>query len=204
MRLLLANTRFKNGNCRWSLLTPNINGASTFIVKIAHFSRRDRRKLTFFFSVTLPQYYPNQPSPRIDFRTLVRDLYQIYRTRIWMYCVDKDKNRANRAHSREKFLKQLHQDAVRFHRAQSAVVGGSRPGSRAFGFAASDPVSAGLQYQTGEWDMSEVFAKIRVDDGGHELGDHAKNIKMSLSSAPMTPLPEGEYVMPAVTSSSSA
>eukprot|EP00158_Paraphelidium_tribonemae_P002682 Partr_v1_DN25584_c0_g1_i1_m20562 putative PSP1 domain protein len=71
----------------------------------------DRRKLTFFFSVTLPSYYPNQPSPRIDFRTLVRDLYQIYRTRIWMYCVDKDKNRSNRAHNREKFLKQLCADA---------------------------------------------------------------------------------------------
>lgn len=95
----------------------------------------DRRKLTFFFSVTLPQYYPNQPSPRIDFRTLVRDLYQIYRTRIWMYCVDKE-NKANamagtdgknsngiinvpgnpgknvnRAHNREKFLKQLQKDA---------------------------------------------------------------------------------------------
>lgn len=70
----------------------------------------DRRKLTFFFSVTLPSYFPNQPSPRIDFRTLVRDLYQIYRTRIWMYCVDKDKNRSNRSHNRENFLKQLNMD----------------------------------------------------------------------------------------------
>jgi cell fate regulator YaaT (PSP1 superfamily) len=72
----------------------------------------DRRKLTFFFSVTLPQYFPNQPSPRIDFRTLVRDLYQIYRTRIWMYCVDKDKQRSNRSHNREKFLKQLQKDTA--------------------------------------------------------------------------------------------
>lgn len=80
----------------------------------------DRRKLTFFFSVTLPQFYPNQPSPRIDFRTLVRDLYQIYRTRIWMYCVDKDKNRTSRAHNREKFLKQLYKDSLRVQAAAAA------------------------------------------------------------------------------------
>ncbi|KAI3631063.1 hypothetical protein MIR68_010553 [Amoeboaphelidium protococcarum] len=102
----------------------------------------DRRKLTYFFTVTLPTFYPNQPAPRIDFRTLVRDLYQIYRTRIWMYCVDKDnvkptshsgpftnvlnggngasgdpgqmedqQSRQNqRAHHREKFVRQLHKD----------------------------------------------------------------------------------------------
>ena len=92
----------------------------------------DRRKLTFFFSVTLPSYFPNQPSPRIDFRTL--DLYQIYRTRIWMYCVDKDKNRSNRAHNRENFLKQLNADIEKFpkqqqHMSSAQLHMGKRPNS---------------------------------------------------------------------------
>jgi cell fate regulator YaaT (PSP1 superfamily) len=83
----------------------------------------DRRKLTFFFSIpsakngadnnnNQQQYFHSQAQPRVDFRTLIRDLYQIYRTRIWMYCVDKDKNRSNRAHNREKFLKQLFLDVL--------------------------------------------------------------------------------------------
>ena len=44
---------------------------------------RDRNKLTFYFSA----------DRRIDFRELVRDLFRIYTTRIWMCAVDK--NRAN-------------------------------------------------------------------------------------------------------------
>lgn len=43
----------------------------------------DRNKLTFYFSA----------DRRIDFRELVRDLFRIYKTRIWMCAVDK--NRAN-------------------------------------------------------------------------------------------------------------
>ncbi|KAF9180758.1 hypothetical protein BGZ50_006013 [Haplosporangium sp. Z 11] len=38
----------------------------------------DRRKLTFYF----------QAEHRIDFRELVRDLFKIYKTRIWMYSVN--------------------------------------------------------------------------------------------------------------------
>lgn len=43
----------------------------------------DRNKLTFYFAA----------DRRIDFRELVRDLFRIYKTRIWMCAVDK--NRAN-------------------------------------------------------------------------------------------------------------
>ena len=39
----------------------------------------DRHKLTFFF----------EADGRIDFRELVRDLFSIYKTRIWMQQVDK-------------------------------------------------------------------------------------------------------------------
>ncbi len=39
----------------------------------------DRRKLTFFFVA----------EQRIDFRELVRDLFKIYKTRIWMCAVDR-------------------------------------------------------------------------------------------------------------------
>lgn len=35
---------------------------------------RDRRKLTFYFKA----------NERIDFRELVRELFKIYKTRIWM------------------------------------------------------------------------------------------------------------------------
>jgi hypothetical protein len=35
---------------------------------------RDRRKLTFYFNA----------EKRIDFRELVRELFKIYKTRIWM------------------------------------------------------------------------------------------------------------------------
>ena len=40
----------------------------------------DRNKLTFFF----------EAEGRIDFRELVRDLFSIYKTRIWMQQVNKD------------------------------------------------------------------------------------------------------------------
>ena len=49
----------------------------------------DRNKLTFYFSA----------DRRIDFRELVRDLFRIYKTRIWMCAVDK--NRANLLNSLE-------------------------------------------------------------------------------------------------------
>ena len=39
----------------------------------------DRHKLTFFF----------EASCRVDFRELVRDLFSIYKTRIWMQQIDK-------------------------------------------------------------------------------------------------------------------
>lgn len=40
----------------------------------------DRHKLTFFF----------EASCRVDFRDLVRDLFSIYKTRIWMQQIDKN------------------------------------------------------------------------------------------------------------------
>lgn len=121
----------------------------------------DRRKLTFYFSVTLPQYYPNQHAPRIDFRTLVRDLYQIYRTRIWMYCVDKDHKSVgggrvtmNRQHNREKFLKQLQKDAQAFapHRAPLASLDVNVP-SVASDFEQHDASSASVNQQ--DWELPE-------------------------------------------------
>jgi len=42
---------------------------------------RDRRKLTFYFVA----------ERRIDFRELVRDLFKIYKTRIWMCAVDRNR-----------------------------------------------------------------------------------------------------------------
>jgi len=39
---------------------------------------RDRRKLTYYF----------QADRRIDFRELVRELFKIYKTRIWMCSVE--------------------------------------------------------------------------------------------------------------------
>lgn len=42
----------------------------------------DRHKLTFFF----------EAAGRIDFRELVRDLFSIYKTRIWMQQIDKEKD----------------------------------------------------------------------------------------------------------------
>ena len=41
----------------------------------------DRHKLTFFF----------EAEGRIDFRELVRDLFSIYKTRIWMQQLDKNR-----------------------------------------------------------------------------------------------------------------
>jgi hypothetical protein len=145
------------------------------IFEFGAYFNRDRRKLTFFFSVTLPQFYPNQPSPRIDFRTLVRDLYQIYRTRIWMYCVDKDKNRTSRAHNREKFLKQLYKDTQRSNPSPNGLNGMGPIGSglRTSPIAAitngdSNVSSAskanGSRVVDGdEWDMSEVFGASMAD-----------------------------------------
>lgn len=40
---------------------------------------RDRRKLTFYFV----------SDRRIDFRDLVRELFKIYKTRIWMCAVNR-------------------------------------------------------------------------------------------------------------------
>jgi hypothetical protein len=42
----------------------------------------DRHKLTFFF----------EAEGRVDFRELVRDLFSIYKTRIWMQQLDKNTN----------------------------------------------------------------------------------------------------------------
>jgi len=47
----------------------------------------DRHKLTFFF----------EAETRVDFRELVRDLFSIYKTRIWMQHLDS--NRAKLAYS---------------------------------------------------------------------------------------------------------
>ena len=41
-------------------------------------SYRDRRKLTYFFMA----------DRRIDFRELVRELFKVYKTRIWMCAVE--------------------------------------------------------------------------------------------------------------------
>ncbi len=46
----------------------------------------DRNKLTFFF----------EAEGRIDFRELVRDLFSMYKTRIWMQQIDKDESPKNR------------------------------------------------------------------------------------------------------------
>merc|ERR1712125_158686 len=47
----------------------------------------DRHKLTFFF----------EAEGRIDFRELVRDLFSMYKTRIWMQQLDKNTSIANQA-----------------------------------------------------------------------------------------------------------
>ena len=44
---------------------------------------RDRNKLTFYFIA----------EKRIDFRELVRELFRIYKTRIWMCAVDRSRRR---------------------------------------------------------------------------------------------------------------
>jgi hypothetical protein len=49
----------------------------------------DRHKLTFFF----------EAEGRVDFRELVRDLFSIYKTRIWMQQLDKNTSAACRAAS---------------------------------------------------------------------------------------------------------
>lgn len=56
---------------------PNING------NFFDYFIRDRNKLTFYFCA----------DRRIDFRELVRDLFRIYKTRIWMCAVDKTSHR---------------------------------------------------------------------------------------------------------------
>lgn len=150
--------------------------------------------MTFFFSVTLPQFYPNQPPPRIDFRTLVRDLYQIYRTRIWMYCVDKDKNRANRAHNREKFLKQLYKDAVRNHQGSSGqpAIFGNHLGSAGGCFdpsvhQGSVNSSASASPDADEWDMREVFKTLKhsVDVEDLSFGMVGQNNATNESTEPL-------------------
>lgn len=42
---------------------------------VGDLARRDRRKLTFYFIA----------EKRIDFRELVRELFKVYKTRIWMH-----------------------------------------------------------------------------------------------------------------------
>jgi cell fate regulator YaaT (PSP1 superfamily) len=46
----------------------------------------DRHKLTFFF----------EAEGRVDFRELVRDLFSMYKTRIWMQQLDKNTSMSNR------------------------------------------------------------------------------------------------------------
>lgn len=64
------------------LSSPLFNCVMTNIYSYFHFwvisGNRDRRKLTFFFKA----------ERRIDFRELVRELFKIYKTRIWMYAVN--------------------------------------------------------------------------------------------------------------------
>ena len=70
--------------------------------------------------------------------------------------MDKDKNRANRAHNREKFLKQLYTDTLRYGRSNpSAENPGSSSASPAFDASADD---AGDRI---EWDMREVFKSLQ-------------------------------------------
>lgn len=45
-----------------------------YIYKTNFFISRDRRKLTFYFIA----------EKRVDFRELVRELFKLYKTRIWM------------------------------------------------------------------------------------------------------------------------
>jgi len=47
----------------------------------------DRHKLTFFF----------EAEGRVDFRELVRDLFSMYKTRIWMQQLDKNTSHTNQA-----------------------------------------------------------------------------------------------------------
>lgn len=59
----------------------------------------DRRKLTFFYSA----------SYRIDFRDLVRDLFRIYKTRIWMCAVHSSQAGAQmQLHNQHQFQQQHH------------------------------------------------------------------------------------------------
>jgi cell fate regulator YaaT (PSP1 superfamily) len=139
---------------------------------------RDRRKLTFFFSVTSQQiqqqqFFARQAVPRIDFRTLVRDLYQIYRTRIWMYCIDKDKTNTNRGHNREKFQCQLQKDVGRFQAgAQSfnGTIGNGRPSVSSSNsnslraLVEQDESEAVLQFNQAELDDLEDGMVIMQED----------------------------------------
>lgn len=63
----------------------------------------DRRKLTFFYNA----------GHRIDFRELVRELFRIYKTRIWMCAVgvadDNSSNEVNRAHQQQHHHHHHHQ-----------------------------------------------------------------------------------------------
>ena len=70
--------------------------------------------------------------------------------------MDKDKNRANRAHNREKFLKQLYKDTLRFGRSNSSAENpGSISASPTFEASPND-VGDGI-----EWDMREVFKSLQ-------------------------------------------
>ena len=55
----------------------------------------DRHKLTFFF----------EANGRVDFRELVRDLFSIYKTRIWMQQIDKNSNSLDSAVTNERMIR---------------------------------------------------------------------------------------------------
>lgn len=64
--MLNINGKKNNANTRIYLFTELL------------YDCRDRRKLTFYFKA----------NERIDFRELVRELFKIYKTRIWMCAVE--------------------------------------------------------------------------------------------------------------------
>lgn len=103
--------------------------------------------------------------------------------------MDKDKNRANRAHNREKFLKQLYSDTTKYHRgsapasttatmdntanALAMALGTITPGERSAAETPSptDHLTGGGMHAGGgahmdggassaDWDMSEMFKSI--------------------------------------------
>jgi cell fate regulator YaaT (PSP1 superfamily) len=77
----------------------------------------DRRKLTFFYSAT----------HRIDFRDLVRDLFRIYKTRIWMCAVNVKASNSTTATNTTHHSQQQQQHQAEYGLASSQLFNATRP-----------------------------------------------------------------------------